>query len=178
MSRPLPSQIPESSFENIAKSHRQRLSSIWDPKILEESNSRKKLFLEWFAKSFSVSFSLRKVHIPRRLLKHWLGSDIDFVKSYNDIIEMWHDDIFASAAVRARGYLVADEKTESGVKEDANGAPIYHGADTNLTKSFLRAIDPAFNEKLEVTGKDQGPIQTDHKWTITVERPNAQNDST
>lgn len=172
MPRTLPSQIPESMYPEIRRAHEERLANIWCPTIIEESNRRKERFLEVFTSTFSVSEALRRAHVPRRLFMHWKTNDIDFVISYNNAVAMWFDSIMSSAAVRARGYLMADPSTESGYAEDALGSPIYHNADSGLTKSFLKAMDPAFNDKVELTGANEGPIQTDNTWTIKIEDSN------
>jgi len=117
----------------------------------KEDCDKQALFLDAFAKSFQVKISLKVAGASRMEYAQWRRTSIHFVEMFNSIIEEWHDDIYASAASRARGRLVADSDSESGFQEDAEGNPIYHGSDTKLTSMFLKVMYPEFNEKTELT---------------------------
>lgn len=108
-------------------------------------------FLNVFRKSFSIRSALRAVDVDFAKYTHWKGTSLPFVIEFNAIIEEWHDDIFVSAAVRARGRRLKDEATESGFEENADGSPVYHDADTKLTTMFLKAMHPEqFNDKMDL----------------------------
>lgn len=110
-------------------------------------------FIEHFRKTFSVRLSLKYVDLPHHRYNKWRATSISFVKDYNDIIESWADDIYTSAATRAKGHLLVDESTESGYAEDAEGTPIWHGANDKLATMFLKAMYPEqFNDKIELSG--------------------------
>ncbi len=131
------------------------------------------LFLIAFEKSFSVKRSLKKIGISHAKYKKWREKSIYFVETFNSIIEMWGDDIFVSAANRAKGHLLEAPKdaegiseTESGYVEDAEGNVVYHGADTQLTKAFLRAMHPEqFSEKLDITSDNT--VVSDNTMEVT-----------
>lgn len=108
-------------------------------------------FMEHFRKTFSVRLSLKFLDLPYSCYAKWRRTSISFVKDYNDAIETWADDIYTSAATRAKGHLQADDSTESGYVEDAEGTPIWHGANDKLSTMFLKAMYPEqFNDKIDM----------------------------
>lgn len=163
----LPRQIHPAGFEVI----RQRSEELekhaiamggkhWDD--YDKDRTMQNRFLENFQKTFSVRRSLLFADADYRRYKKWKSDSIHFVETFNEICDMWHEDIFTSAAQKARGYLVKDNKTESGFGEDAEGNPIYHGADTSIQKAFLKAMYPdqfAERTKNEVSGPEGAPLQ-------------------
>lgn len=111
-------------------------------------------FLEIFRKTFSVKLALKATDTAHHTYNKWRATSISFVESFNEINEMWADDLLVSAATRAKGRLILDSSTESGFVEDAEGTPLYMDADNQLTKSFLRVMYPEqFNEKVDMNLK-------------------------
>lgn len=159
---PLPRQIHPNGFDHI-ESESKRLEEIasklggkhWQE--FDEDRQLQQSFLDAFRKGFSVKNAMMAVDTTYHRYQRWKATSIYFVKTFNDIIDEWHDEIYTTAAVKARGHLVKDESTNSGFVEDAEGNPIYHGVDTKMTTMFLKAMYPdEFNEK--TTTKHEGNI--------------------
>ena len=109
------------------------------------------LFIRHFRKTFSARLSIKYVDVTYSTYVKWRSTSISFVRDYNDIIEEWADDIYTSAATRAKGHLLADESTATGFVEDVEGTPIYHGANDKLSVLFLKAMYPEqFNDKIDM----------------------------
>ncbi len=113
---------------------------------------KQELFLETFQKTFSIKHSLKAADVAQSAYSRWRSASIYFVKMFNEVIELWHDDIYTSAAVKARGWYKRDETSDSGYVEDAEGMPIYFGADTKIMSMFLKVMHPEFKDKLELDG--------------------------
>lgn len=121
------------------------------------------VFLDTFSKTFSLRAARLAAGVELSTYYQWRRTSIHFVKGFNEALEEWHDEIYTSAATRARGYLVRDADTESGYVEDASGTLVYQGADTKLTQSFLKAMYPdSFGDKVavEVSGEIRIEIDT------------------
>jgi len=152
----LPRMIHENAYEHI-KAESIRLEEYatklggqhWQDFSRDIQNQND--FLDTFRKTFSVKMSIKMADIEYRIYQKWRRTSIHFVQTFNGIIEEWHDDIYVSAATRAKGYLIAADDTESGYQEDAEGNPIFHGADSKLTTMFIKAMYPEqFNDKMNL----------------------------
>lgn len=163
----LPRQIHPGGFKAIReKSEELEAKAIrlggkhWD--AYDQDRQKQNIFLEVFRKTFSVKNSIKACGVEYYTYKNWKANSIYFVETFNDIIDEWHEEIFTSAAQKARGYLIKDEATESGYGEDADGTPIYHGADSNIQRIFLKAMYPdqfAERTKNEHSGPGGTPLQ-------------------
>lgn len=100
-------------------------------------------FLSVFEKNFSIGLSLKSTGVSMGAYSRWRRSSITFVQRLNEIIELWHEDIYTSAAVRARGRPIEME----------DGSVHYIDADSQLTKLFLRAMHSEFDEKVDINMK-------------------------
>ncbi len=157
----LPHMIHEGGYEDIsgrALAEEERAiaagGEVWDEYNTDRENQVH--FLDAFQRNFSIKMSIRVACVEYRTYQGWRRNSIYFAQRFNLIIEEWHSEMYTSAAYRARGYLVEDVNTESGYAETAEGAPIYHGADSGLTKMFLKSMYPdKFGDKLDmdVSGK-------------------------
>lgn len=151
----LPRSIPEEAFPTILKESirmeqvaADRGGKDWT--TFQEDMDLQREFLSHFEKNFSVHRSMLKLGVTPLVYKKWRRTSIHFVNGFNTIIDMWHDDIYVSAAQRARGSRMKDVTTESGYAEDADGAVLFFGADLKMQLSFLRVVHPEFNEKLNL----------------------------
>lgn len=160
----LPRMIEPAALRHIAKANADRevLANNAGGDVLRAyllDIQKQDSFLESFSKSFSTRLALRSSDSTAKDLNMWKRASAHFVSEYNATIESWHDEIYASAAARARGHLIKDEDTESGYMEDAEGNPIYHNADTKLTGMFLKAMYSQFDDKVDMNHKG-GTTQT------------------
>lgn len=162
--RMLPQQIDPAGFSVIEKTNLElekvatgKGGLAWEK--FQSDIALQNDFIEIFSRCFSITKTLASLDIKRPKYNKWRTTSILFVYAFNNVISNWYDDIMASAATRAKGHLVADEETSSGYKESADGTPIYHDADTPLTKMFLKAMHPEeFSENTSV--KLEGEVST------------------
>lgn len=109
---------------------------------------RQNLFLDAFYESFSVRRSLLRSDATYSMLTRWRSRSISFVRRWNEIIDLWYDEIYTSAALRAVGTPIEDEDT---------GKVSFHGADTRLTAMFLKSMYPdefAETKKVDLKSSD------------------------
>ncbi len=147
MTRYLPQQIHPAGFDAIRQE-----SARLNKEAIDQGGKRwedydadiqlQQVFLDAFEKTFHVRSSMMIAGVDYSRYKKWRTVSISFVERFNNIIEQWHDDIFASAAVRARGHCREDEET---------GEVSFFDADTQLTKMFLKAMYSQFDEKIDMS---------------------------
>lgn len=178
----LPQQISEEALPKVeAESRRIELAAMeqggaaWVK--FRNDVDLQQAFLEVFEKTFNISRSLKACGCDRNAYNRWRSTSYPFALALNDIIQAWYDDIYVSAAVRARGILLKDDTTESGFAEDAGGTPIYYDPDVSLTKMFLKAMHPEqFGDKLkaELTGANGADLFS--SFAAAVEASRHEND--
>lgn len=146
MARMMPRAINPAAFDSIRKEtdrlHSEAESAGGDKwQSYSEDLRDQALFLDAFEKNFTIHLALRYAGVTSATYNRWRSTSITFVERFNEIVEMWHEDIYVSAAMRARGIKITDKET---------GDVAYIDGDTQLTKVFLRAMHEEFDERVDI----------------------------
>lgn len=145
MSIMLARQIHPQAFDHIREENEKREKAAiaaggdtWQK--YSDDLQKQEDFLDAFEQTFHVGHSIKKAGAVYSEYKKWRSTSINFVERFNDIIEMWHDEIFTSAAMKARGHKA----------EDDDGNPVFYDADASMQKMFLKSMYPQFQDKMDV----------------------------
>jgi hypothetical protein len=116
---------------------------------------RQAAFLAAYAEMASVSWAAKASRISRDCHYQWLANDPEYVKKWEAVqpraLQLLLDEVWRRARVGVEEPVFYQGEICGTVQKYSDG----------LAQSLLRALDPRFREKTELSGPGGGPVQID-----------------